>query len=151
MHVDDKQERFTFMIDEKGGIVNEIIMVGNTDEELIIFSLTGEMDLRQMSRMANKIQAQGFSHMEMLKDNGAGEVKVYPNPSNGSSLTVKIPNQMIGGSANLYNMKGEAVSNFRIESEEQDINVYEMPNGKYVLELQKDGVTIKQKVIIQSK
>lgn len=152
MNVQDKDDRFTFFIDESNGIVHELVMVGTTDQELFIASITGEMNLRDLSKMANKIQSSGFSHMKMLEDHGAADLKIYPNPAvAGGTLTVELPSHLIGGNATLFNIKGKAINNFKITNDKQDLNTYDLKDGNYILELENNGVSMKKRIIIQSK
>ncbi len=152
MNVEDKKGSFTFFIDEQGGIVNEVVMVGTSDEkELIIFSLTGQMNLRQLSKMASKIQMDGFAEMAILTESGATEVKVYPNPATDEELNIEVPANLVGGTATLINMDGQAIKSYKVENEEQTIATMGVPSGHYVLEIKHEGVTVKQRVVVQSK
>jgi hypothetical protein len=152
MNVQDNGDRFTFFIDESKGVVRELVMVGTTNQELFIASITGRMNLRDLSRMANKIQTSGFSHMKMLDDKGAADLKVFPNPTVvGSDMTLQMPEHLIGGKATLYNMNGQAVQTVDIVNREQQLTTKGVAVGSYVLELQHDGVSMKKRVVIQSK
>lgn len=152
MRVDDKEGSFTFFIDEKRGVVREVVMVGTTDQELIIFSLTGKMDLRELSKMANKMQKVGFSKLDMIEEHGAAHMRVYPNPAHaGHELTVEIPSNMAGGEARVFDMNGRIIKSYDVESGKQAMPTSGLSDGNYVLEVIKDGVTLKKRFVIQSK
>ena len=152
MNVQDNGDRFTFFIDESKGVVRELVMIGTTDQELFIASITGKMNLRDVSKMFNKIQSSGFSHMKMLNDHGAADVKVYPNPTDaGNALTVEMPKHLIGGKATLYNMNGKSVQTFDITNSTQEMTTSGVTTGNYILELKHEGVSMKKRVSIQSK
>jgi hypothetical protein len=64
MEVDQDEEHFYFLINEKNGIVAELLMIGNSDGEFIILSLTGEIDLKQLSSLSRQLN---IDHMELLE------------------------------------------------------------------------------------
>ena len=152
MRVDDNDDSFTFLINENRGVVKEFVMIGTTDQELFILSLTGKMNLRDLSKLAGKMQSHGLSQMQMFDDHRVEDVKVYPNPSApGENITVEIPENMVGGTATLFNMNGGAVTTVDIENMTQNISTKGLAAGSYVVHLNKEGVTMKKRVIVQSK
>ena len=95
MSVKDQDGNFTFYVDENNGIVYELVMVGGTDKEFMVFSLIGEMDLRQIGKMSQKIQMNGFDQMTKIFDHGAADLNVYPNPAgSGTDFNVEVPSEM---------------------------------------------------------
>ena len=151
MRVDDKAGSFTFFIDETKGLVHELVMVGTTEAEFIVFSLTGKMNLRDLSKMTSKMQNMGFSKLDMIEKHGAAHLEVYPNPSSaGDEMTIKVPEHLMNGEARLYDMNGKAVKNFKIQNNEESLNTSRLQNGNYILEITKDGVTMKKRVVIQA-
>ena len=68
MDIDRAGERFNFFIKETNGIVAELLMIGNTDDEFIILSLTGEIDLAQLSKLSKQLNIGSMKHLEKLDE-----------------------------------------------------------------------------------
>lgn len=147
MSIEDKEGTFNFLIDEKNGVVREFVMVGIADENLIIFSLTGDMDLGQLSRVGSQIQAEGFQYLEKLDENGMDELKVYPNPvKENSDLNIVIPEEYIGGTAVIYDIRGRIVMSYTMGLRKQRIELSNMPAGQYIIEFENNGLSQSRKL-----
>lgn len=152
MRVTDKEGKFSFFIDEKRGVVREIVGIGTTEQELIIFSFTGKMNLKQLGKMANKMQSDGVPFFNKLKEHKASEVNIYPNPvEGGDDMTIEMPDNLTGGQATVYDMKGQVMQSFDITSEKQTIPTRGLPSGSYVVEMRNEGVVLKKRMVVQSK
>lgn len=150
MSIDDNDGRATFFIDESNGIVRELVLVGRGNDEFVVFSLMGEIDLRQLSKMSSKIQQQGFRQMDKMFENGVQDVKVYPNPAQANSeITIEVPEQMIGGMATIYNMDGKSVQTTKINGSKEQVSINRLPAGSYVVEMKKDKISIKKRILVQ--
>lgn len=75
MSVRDKDKDMKFMIDENGGKISEMLMVMGGNEEFMILSIFGEIDLKQISRIGSKMNIKGLENLNnMEKDKkGAGD------------------------------------------------------------------------------
>ena len=72
MSVRDKDKDMKFFIKEgKPGIINELVMVAGGNEEFMVMSLFGEIDLKQISKIGSKMDIDGLQHLrKMDKDKG---------------------------------------------------------------------------------
>lgn len=68
MEVDKKPEHFYFLINEKNGVIAELLMIGNSDGEFIILSLTGEIDLAQISRLSKSMNIDHMEHLQKIDE-----------------------------------------------------------------------------------
>ncbi|MFT5185493.1 MAG: hypothetical protein ACI84C_002639 [Flavobacteriales bacterium] len=68
MTVDDKDDDITFYVKEKNGIIQELVMIGNGGGEFFILSLLGDIDLKQINKLAKSLQMDGMEHLEKLED-----------------------------------------------------------------------------------
>lgn len=66
MEVDQESEHFYFLINEKNGVIAELLMIGNSDGEFIILSLTGEIDLAQISRLSRSMNIDQMEHLQKI-------------------------------------------------------------------------------------
>jgi hypothetical protein len=64
MTVNDESEKIIFMIDEKDGVVKELIMVLKGDNEFVLLDLFGDIDLNEVAKISSKMN---IDHMEKLE------------------------------------------------------------------------------------
>jgi hypothetical protein len=64
MTVNDESEKIIFMIDEKDGVVKELIMVLKGDNEFVLLDLFGDIDLNEVAKISRKMN---IDHMEKLE------------------------------------------------------------------------------------
>lgn len=69
MTVRDKDKDMKFFIKEAGGKISELVMVAGGNEEFMVLSLFGEIDLKQVSKMGKKMDMDGLQNLDKLKDN----------------------------------------------------------------------------------
>lgn len=66
MSVRDKDKDMKFMIQENGGKISEMLMVVGGNEEFMIMSIFGEIDLKQISRIGSKMNIKGLENLEKM-------------------------------------------------------------------------------------
>ena len=66
MSVRDKDKDMKFMIKESGGKISELLMVMGGNEQFMVMSLFGEIDLKQVSRIGKKMNVDGLEHLEKM-------------------------------------------------------------------------------------
>ena len=69
MTVRDKDKDMKFFIKESGGKISELVMVMGGNEEFMVLSLFGEIDLKQVSKIGQKMNVDGLENLEKVKDN----------------------------------------------------------------------------------
>lgn len=69
MSVKENDMDITFMINEKGGKVAELLMViGGSKDDNAIISITGDIDLAKIGSMAKTMNIEGMEQLEKLGD-----------------------------------------------------------------------------------
>ena len=66
MSVRDKDNDMKFLIQEKDGVITELVMVMHGDSEFFLLSLIGDIDLKQISKLSHSMAIQGFEHLENI-------------------------------------------------------------------------------------
>lgn len=69
MYVRDKDKDMRFFISEKSGKINELVMIAGGNDEFMLLTLFGEIDLKQISKIGRKMDVDGLRDLERLKDN----------------------------------------------------------------------------------
>ena len=68
MDVTDASRQFKFFITEAGGSISELLMVGYEKSQVVILSLVGDIDLKEISALSQKMDIKGFKHLENLNN-----------------------------------------------------------------------------------
>lgn len=68
MTVDDKDEKIVFMIDEKEGMVSELIMVMKGDDEFVLLDLYGEIDLKEIAKISRQMNIDHLDKLEKIEE-----------------------------------------------------------------------------------
>ncbi len=66
MSVRDKDKDMKFMIQENGGKISEMLMIVGGNEEFMILSIFGEIDLKQISRIGSKMNIKGLENLDRM-------------------------------------------------------------------------------------
>ncbi|WP_276372978.1 DUF4252 domain-containing protein [Chryseolinea sp. H1M3-3] len=66
VRTDDKDMKF--FIKETAGKVSELLMVVGGNEQFMVMSLFGEIDLKQIARIGKKMDVKGLEHLEKMHD-----------------------------------------------------------------------------------
>ena len=78
MSVRDEDKDMKFMIEENNGKISEMLMVVGGNEEFMIMSIFGEIDLKQISRIGSKMNIKGLENLQKM-DKGSKEEKGSDN------------------------------------------------------------------------
>jgi hypothetical protein len=73
MTVRDKDKDMKFLIKESGGKISELLMVMGGNEQFMVMSLFGEIDLKQVSRIGKKMDVKGLENLHNLDKNDRHE------------------------------------------------------------------------------
>ena len=66
VRTDDKDMKF--YIKETSGKISELLMVLGGNEQFMVMSLFGEIDLKQIARIGKKMDVKGLEHLENMHD-----------------------------------------------------------------------------------
>jgi hypothetical protein len=75
MTVRDKDKDMKFFIKETGGKISELVMVAGGNEEFMVLTVYGEIDLKQMSKIGRKMDVDGLQNLDKLNDGKKNEDK----------------------------------------------------------------------------
>jgi hypothetical protein len=68
MSVRDKDKDMKFFTKESGGKISELVMVMGGNEEFMVLTLFGEIDLKEISKIGKKVNIDGLENLEKVKD-----------------------------------------------------------------------------------
>jgi len=65
MRVEKEKSELRFFIKEKSdGVISELLMIALDEKELMMMSIVGEIDLKQMSKLSKHMNIDGFENLE---------------------------------------------------------------------------------------
>ena len=67
MTVSETDREFRFFVTESGGTISELVMVGYENQQVMMMSLTGEIDLKEISELSQKMNIEGFENFKNVK------------------------------------------------------------------------------------
>ncbi|MCA6379307.1 MAG: DUF4252 domain-containing protein [Cytophagales bacterium] len=68
MIVRDKDKDMKFFTKESGGKISELVMVLGGNEEFLVMSLFGEIDLKEMGKIGKSVNIDGLQNLDKMKD-----------------------------------------------------------------------------------
>jgi len=68
MTVEDAHENMKFSIKEKNGRIEELIMVVGGNKNFVLLSLYGEIDLKNISKIARSMNINGLEHLNRMEN-----------------------------------------------------------------------------------
>jgi len=69
MIVESKDQELIFFISETEGMISELLMISYEKDHLIILSLVGDIDLKELSKLSSKMDIDGFDQLDKLEGN----------------------------------------------------------------------------------
>ena len=69
MSVRDEDKDMKFLIKESGGKISELLMVMGGNDEFMVLSLFGEIDLKQVSRIGKRMDVKGLENLQNMDRN----------------------------------------------------------------------------------
>ena len=81
-----------------------------------------------------------------INENAVGTFEFYPNPTT-NQITLKVDNQLLGSVYTIYDTIGKSVLNGKISSELNVIDLGNLSNGVYIIEVASEGNYFKNKFI----
>lgn len=67
MTVSDNEKEIRFYITESGGNISELLMVGYEGQQVMIMSLTGDIDLKEIAALSKKVNIEGFDNFKSVE------------------------------------------------------------------------------------
>lgn len=68
MQVRDGDENVRFLVKEEGPKVKELLLVVGGKEDFVLMSFVGNIDLKKISQLGDKMDIEGMEHLEELED-----------------------------------------------------------------------------------
>ncbi len=67
MSISDPQKDIRFYITEQEGKISELVMLAHGSQQVMVMSLRGDIDIKEIARLSHKMNITGFEHFKNLK------------------------------------------------------------------------------------
>ena len=149
LRIKESDGRLSLYIDADDDVVYEVVAIGHNDDELVVFSLTGEMRLDLLSSYIGKMNITDAKPLQKLKTFDAEEFAIYPNPvKSGSTLQVAVPSSFDGGKASIIDLNGKILQTFPISGGRQEISINDLAAGSYVVSFEHQDINVQKRVVV---
>lgn len=68
MTIEEEEQTVQMFTKENKGKVEEFVLIVLADDELVLMSITGKIDVNQLSRLSESVNIQGMEHLEKIDD-----------------------------------------------------------------------------------
>lgn len=68
MSVRDKDKDMKFFTKESGGKISELVMVMGGNEEFMVMTIFGEIDLKEISKIGKSVNIEGMENLDKIQD-----------------------------------------------------------------------------------
>jgi hypothetical protein len=79
MSVRDKDKDMKFYIKESGGKISELVMIMGGTDDFMVMSIFGEIDLKQISKIGQRMDVSGLENLQKLHKDGDKDEKSKDN------------------------------------------------------------------------
>ena len=149
MNIKEDGNRVSIFIDADDEYVYELVGIGYDDNDFFVASVTGEMKLDVIANIISNMDSEEMAPLAQMKNYDINAFEIYPNPVNGATtLTIEIPEGMIGGKGTVYDLTGAIVERFSISNRSQKLNTNTLEPGTYIIGLEKEDVSMKKQVVV---
>lgn len=74
MTVKSDEENVRFLIHEgKDGMIKELLMLVNSEDEFVFISILGNIDLEKISKLSKSMNLDGMEHLDKMEENGTDD------------------------------------------------------------------------------
>lgn len=136
MTVDDKNAKVEFYIDERNGVVRELLIIGMVDDGFGIVDIWGRIDLKSVRNLTEKMQVMGMDQFDGDKAEAARHINYYPNPMKvGTDGNMKVPDAMLGTTLKVSDLNGRVLSETTINAGQSKVPMANLAQGTYLVSI----------------
>lgn len=136
MSIDDKNAKVEFIIQEYDGVVKEMLIIGAIDGGFGIVDIWGDLDLKSISNLTQKMEVMGMEHFDGEKAEASRHINFYPNPMMvGTDGNMRVPEELMGTTLKVTDLNGRTLSETKINAYESKVPLGDLPMGSYIVSI----------------
>ena len=149
MRVKEKDGLFYILIDERDGIVYEVLAFGGDNEKFFVADLKGQIrlqDVAQITSDLSKLNADFTKGVNIEPE----EINVYPNPASSSQeVTFELPEELDGAQVLILDASGKKVHEFVARGKNHKLSTRKIGTGVFIMKANKGAVDVSKKFMVQ--
>ena len=147
MRVNNKDGAFLLKIDEHKGTIREVVGIGHGQDEFLVFSLMGSIELEELGSVINNLNEHALHQIEASLEGNVTKFKVYPNPVAASAeLNIEVPEKLQGGEVQILDLNGKVVK--ALSANDANLTAKGLNPGNYVVRIIKGETQMTKKIIV---
>jgi hypothetical protein len=149
MRVKEKDALFYILIDERDGIVYEVLAFGGDNEKFFVADLKGQIRLQDVAEITSDLSKVNNDFMKS-GDIQPNDMNIYPNPAaRGQELTFELPEELDGAQVLVLDASGKKVHEFVARGKQHKLSAEKLGSGVFILKANKGSFDISKKFMIQ--
>ena len=149
VRVKEKNTNVSIVVDGDDDVIREIVGIVAEENEFIVFTLNGEIDIKEIGQLTETLQSDAFKGMAKNHNLGGKDTKVFPNPvKKGSNVVVDIQEDLVGASITVIDAAGKVFCTVVSKERSNDIDTSNLLPGSYSIRIEKGATIITKKLII---
>lgn len=151
VRVKDKSTNVIISVDETNDVVHEIVAIAWIAEEEIFAaaSLSGRIDLDDVSKMVAKFQDQAMPMIQERSSINIDAIRVFPNPIDGGSvMTLEVDENLVGRRAAVMDLSGKVVNTYTINGVITSVDTGNLAGGQHFIEVISGDKSYKKQFIV---
>ncbi len=136
MEIRDGKDRITLAIQEKRGIIKEIGLLIDSEDEMVLIQLKGKFDMEQMKHIGKTIG--DHTGQVRLKEKDLevnAQISLYPNPASNENIQVEYPKNLVHSEYVISNLEGKIIQNGSLEQSAFAIDAHNFASGIYIFKI----------------
>jgi len=150
MTIDDKKGKAEILINERNGVVKEVLIIAGGDDGFVIAALWGDIDLAKLATITRELQIDMMKNYDGEAAEAGRKVNMYPNPSASGQITIDIPNELQNAMVTVFDLSGKIVLERNATGNKFQFPSSELSNGTYVVKVSKgNNIVFTETLIVQ--
>lgn len=150
MTIDDKKGKAEILINERNGIVEEVLIIAGGDDGFVIAALWGDIDLGKLATITRELQINMMDEYDGEAAEAARKVNMYPNPASGGNISIDIPAELKNAQVSVIDLNGRTVIETNANGTKFEISSSDLNNGIYIVKVaQGNNIVFTEQLVIQ--
>ncbi len=136
MEIRDGKDRITLAIQEKRGVIKEIGMLVDSEDEMVLIQLKGNFDIEQMKHIGKTIG--NHTSKVSLKEGDLevnAKISLYPNPASNETIQVDYPENLVHSDYLISNLEGKIIQSGNLAQTKHSFNSNNFASGIYIFKI----------------
>ncbi len=133
MEIRDGKNNLTLAIHEKRGVIKEVGILVDSEDEMILIQVKGNFDLEQIQHIGGAIGDHTNNAKLDQKDIAVNaQISLYPNPASDQAIQVEYPENLVHSNYIISDLEGRVLQSGSLEQATLTIQAQNFAKGTYI-------------------